>query len=40
LAGAQALYREIEATDAEQPALYWAQGLCVAVLTSVESLFY
>lgn len=40
LSGAQALYREIEATDVDQPALYWAQGLCVAVLTSAESLFY
>ena len=38
--GAQAMYREIEASDSDQPALHWAQGLCVAVLTSVESLFY
>lgn len=40
IAGAQAMYREIEASDSDQPALHWAQGLCVAVLTSVEALFY
>jgi hypothetical protein len=40
IAGAQAMYREIAASDSDQPAFHWAQGLCVAVLTSVESLFY
>lgn len=34
------LYRDIEATGVDNPARQWAIATCVAVLTSVESVFY
>jgi len=41
LSGLRELYREIEAAELDgPPAFAWAQVACMAVLTSVESLFY
>jgi hypothetical protein len=34
------LYRDIDALGVENPARQWAIASCVAVLTSVEALFY
>lgn len=34
------LYRDIEATGVDNPARQWALASCVAVLTSVEAVFY
>ncbi len=40
IAAALAIYPSIEAADAETPARSWAIATCVAVLTSVENVFF